>query len=160
MGKKNGMPYSRLEFISGAPGVKISKFKLGAGEYDFGIRMVSQENGLVRQEALEAARIAINNRLQKLLGEENYVLVIRVFPHIILREHRFLTGAGADRLSQGMKKAFGRPTTRAARISNGQVILEVYSDKKNMEILKQTLKAGAYKLPLKIRLEEINKGEA
>jgi len=149
------MPYTRAEFIPGAPGVKVSKFKIGSGQYDCGLRMVSEQAILMKQEALEAARVAINSLLQKKLGDGNYVLRVTVYPHVVLREHKFAAVAGADRLSQGMRRAFGRPTSRAVNLSQGQGIFEAHSNEKDLDVLKQAFKIGAYKLPMKVSLEEI-----
>lgn len=153
--RRGGMPYARVEYIPGAPGIKVSKFKLGSGQYDSGLKMVSHETLLVRQEALEAARIAINAMLQKKLGEGNYVLRLIVYPHVILRRHEFLAAAGADRLSQGMRRAYGKPTSRAAQVSKGGVVFEVYSRAENLNVLREALKTGTYKLPLKTGVEPI-----
>lgn len=157
MGKKRNMPYVRTEYISGAPGVKV-RFKVGGGQHNFVIKVVSEQDALVSQEALEAARVAINIGMQRLFGEGKYMLVVKPFPHVILREHKMLTGAGADRLSEGMRRAFGKPTSRAARISKGQTIFEVYvSDVKDWKATKEAVEKGLYKLPVKARIisEEI-----
>jgi len=155
---KKGMPYSRVEYMSGAPQVRIGRFKLGSGEYDFGLRLVSQEQSDLRQGALEAARVAVNSYLTKKLGENNYVLHIRVYPHLVTREHRVLGQAGADRISQGMARAFGKPTGRMARLSKGQVVMETFSNRENENILKDALVAGSYKLPMKCYVEVIEGG--
>jgi large subunit ribosomal protein L10e len=155
MGKRGGMPYARVEYIPGAPGVKVSKFKLGSGQYDSGLRMVSHENVLLRQEAIEAARVAINSVLQKKLGEGNYVLRVIAYPHVILRRHEFLAAAGADRLSQGMRRAYGKPSSRAAHVPTGGVVFEVYSRAENLNVLREALKRGTYKLPMNTGVEPI-----
>jgi len=149
------MPYTRTEYISGAPQVRIGRFKVGSGEYDSGFRLVAREKSGLKQESLEAARVVINSLLQKKLGENNYVLHVKVYPHIITREHKILGQAGADRISQGMVRAFGKPTGRMARVSIGQTILEVYSKRESKAILKEALIASAHKLPMKCSVEVI-----
>jgi large subunit ribosomal protein L10e len=57
--------------------------------------------------------------------------------------------AGADRLSQGMRKAFGRPTGRAARLSRKQAILTVKVGKDDIDIAKTALMRASKKLPSK-----------
>jgi len=153
------MSYSRLEYIAGAPQVKIGRFKLGSGKYDFGMRMVSQDSCYLRQEALEAARVVINNQLQKKLGENNYILHVRVYPHIVTREHRLLGQAGADRISQGMVKAFGKPTGRKTKLARGQTIMEAYASHEGEAVVKAALSAALYKLPIKCYLEVIKIGD-
>jgi large subunit ribosomal protein L10e len=54
--------------------------------------------------------------------------------------------AGADRLQEGMRRAFGKPTGRAARIRNGQSILDVYVNANAIETAKQALRVGSTKL--------------
>lgn len=151
------MSYSRLEYIAGAPQVKIGRFKLGAGEYDFGMRMISQDSCYLRQEALEAARVVVNSLLAKKLGENSYILHVRVYPHLVTREHKLLGQAGADRISQGMVKAFGRPTGRKTKLARGQTIMEAFANHENEVVVKAALMAGLYKLPIKCSLEVIKR---
>jgi len=152
---RKAMSYSRLEYIAGAPQVKISRFKSGAGKYDFGMRMVSQDSCHLRQEALEAARVVVNNQLQKKLGENSCVLHVKVYPHIVTREHRLLGQAGADRISQGMVRAFGKPTGRKTKLARGQTIMEAYASRENEAVVKAALSAGLYKLSIKCYLEVV-----
>jgi large subunit ribosomal protein L10e len=151
------MSYSRLEYIAGAPQVKISRFKAGAGEYDFGMKVIPQGSCYLKQEALEAARVVANSLLEKKLGENTYVLHVRVYPHIITREHRMLGQAGADRISQGMVRAFGKPTGRKAKLAKGQTIIEAFANHENESVVKAALTAGLYKLPIKCSLEVITR---
>jgi len=137
--------------------VKISRFKLGAGEYDFGMRVVPQESCYLKQEALEAARVVVNSLLEKKLGENAYILRVKIYPHIITREHRLLGQAGADRISQGMVRAFGKPTGRKAKLAKGQTIMEVFAKHENENVVKTALTAGLYKLPIKCSLEVITR---
>ena len=137
--------------------MKISRFKLGAGEYDFGMRVVPQESCYLKQEALEAARVVVNSLLEKKLGENAYILRVKIYPHIITREHRLLGQAGADRISQGMVRAFGKPTGRKAKLAKGQTIMEVFAKHENENVVKTALTAGLYKLPIKCSLEVITR---
>ncbi len=43
----------------------------------------------------------------------------------ILRENKMIATAGADRLQEGMRKAFGKPIGLAARVDIGSTILEL-----------------------------------
>ena len=45
-----------------------------------------------------------------------YFFQLRIYPHHILRENPLAAGAGADRMSTGMKCAFGKPISVAARV--------------------------------------------
>lgn len=152
MGKKRSMPYVRTEYISGAPGVKV-RFKVGGGtKYDFIVRVVSKQGAIIKQESIEAARAAINNRLQKTVGEGNYSLIVKTYPHVVIREHKMLTGAGADRLSEGMRRAFGKPTTRGAKVSKNQEIFEIRAFKKDWPSIEEAIKIGLYKLPVEVKI--------
>ena len=92
-----GMPLTRKEYVPGVPGLRIAKFNLGnpKGEYDLKLLLVSKERAQIRQNALEAARVAINKAIKD-VGD--YYLVLRQYPHVILRENKMITTAGADRL--------------------------------------------------------------
>ena len=50
-----------------------------------------------------------NSTIRSSAGADGYALRIHVYPHQILRENKQATGAGADRVSQGMG---GRPLER------------------------------------------------
>ncbi|MCI4439403.1 50S ribosomal protein L16 [archaeon] len=158
MGKKRNMPYVRTEYIPGAPGIKV-RFKVGGGtNYDIIVKVVSKEDATIKQESIEAARASINNRLQKTVGEGNYTLIVKPYPHVIIREHKMLTGAGADRLSEGMRRAFGKPTTRGAKVSRDQEIFEIRAFKKDLPSIKEAIEIGLHKLPIEAKIvsEEVN----
>ena len=52
-------------------------------------------------------------------------MMIRIYPHHIMRENPLATGAGADRMSTGMKKSFGKTIGVAARVHKGQTLVTV-----------------------------------
>ncbi len=149
------MPYTRKEYISRIPQVRVSRFKLGkAEELEAVFRLMVKKPVLITQEALEAARVAANKVLEVELGEANYVLRLIPYPHVVLREHKMLTMAGADRLSKGMKKAYGKPTTLAAKIEAGEPIIEVFSSLKSETVVKKSLKIASSKLPVEAFIEK------
>jgi large subunit ribosomal protein L10e len=82
------------------------------------------------------------------LGETGYKIHLKVYPHVILRENRMIATAGADRLQEGMRRSFGKPTGRAARITTGQSILDIYVNGNAVETAKHALKVGTTKLPI------------
>ncbi len=61
--------------------------------------------------------------------------------------------AGADRLSEGMRRAFGKPVGLAARVEDGTVLLELGIKGKNVQQAKDAIKVASSKLPVKTRLE-------
>ena len=147
----SGMPTVRKDYLPGAPNPKIAKFSIGnaKGDYDYKLQLVAKARCQIRHNALEAARVAANKKLAKSIGEDRYFLQVKVYPHVILRENKMIAGAGADRLQEGMRKAYGKPIGLAARVDDGTVILEVSVYANNVEAAKEALKGAASKLPVK-----------
>ena len=56
----------------------------------------------------------------------NYYFVVRPYPHHIIRENKMVAGAGADRIQKGMRRSFGKPMDRAARLKKNQALFTVY----------------------------------
>ena len=110
--------------------------------------------------ALEALRISVNKRLADKLGEANYCLRIKVYPHVVLRENKMMAFAGADRLQEGMRRAFGKPVGLAARVVPGKPIAEVEVKAEGVEAAKEALKVGASKLPTPCAVEVSPIGQA
>lgn len=146
--------YTRREYMGGVPGSKIVTYDMGNLTEDFPIQLtlVSKEACNIRHSALESARIAANRILLESLGQPNYHLKIRVFPHEVLRENKQATGAGADRVSQGMRQAFGKAIGTAARVRQGQEIMSVFISPTNFKTAKRSLVSAGYKLPTPISL--------
>lgn len=143
-----GQPYTRLKYIHGTPAPKISKFMMGdtKSQFEYRFSLVAQGPVQIRHNALEAARVSANKVLFDVLGETGYKIHLRVYPHIILRENRMIATAGADRLQEGMRRAFGKPSGRAARIKAGQSILDIYVNSNAVDSAKKALRVGSTKL--------------
>ncbi len=73
-------------------------------------------------------------------------------PHLVLRENKMIATAGADRLQEGMRKAFGKPIGVAARVDIGSVVLDVLVKAEHLEKAKEAMKAATTKLPLKWKI--------
>ena len=146
--------YTRREYMGGVPGSKIVTYDMGNLTEDFPIQLtlIAREACNIRHSALESARIAANRLLLEKAGQPNYHLKIRVFPHEVLRENKQATGAGADRVSQGMRQAFGKAIGTAARVRQGQEIMTVYVTPAFFKLAKQSLVSAGYKLPTPISL--------
>lgn len=143
-----GMPYVRREFIAGSPQSKIAKFTGGAtGDYDFKLELISNGKVQVRHNALEAARLAANKVMSE-IGETAFYSLLKVYPHVVLRENKMIATAGADRLQEGMRRAFGKAIGLAARVTPGQVILELHVKADALEKAKIAMKTAASKLPM------------
>ncbi len=158
--KITGPAYTRKEFMGGVPYPKITTFIQGNQKKDFDIEMVliAKESCQIRHTALEAARISVNRRMLEAAGNDNYYLQIKPYPHHVLREHKMATGgAGADRISSGMRAAFGRPVGTAARVHANQVIMVARTNAAQAKALKEALHKASIKLPTPCRIE-ITKG--
>jgi large subunit ribosomal protein L10e len=146
--------YTRREYMGGVPGSKLVQFDMGnlTEEFPLELSLIVLEGCQIRHSALEAARVVINRRLQE-LGRANFRLKIRVYPHHILRENKQATGAGADRVSEGMRLSFGKAVGSAARVQPGQKVLSIYTLTQNLEKAKDALRHGSHKLPSPSRIE-------
>jgi large subunit ribosomal protein L10e len=81
------------------------------------------------------------------VGRSNFHFKVRIFPHHVLRENKQATGAGADRVSEGMRLAFGKAVGTAARVDANQKIMTVFSTPQYLEKIKDALNHGGHKLP-------------
>ena len=158
--KLRQMAYTRKEYISGAPSLRVSRFTLGkpSESLNRGYLLEATEDGLIGHGALEAARVAANKVLQDALGENNYFLRIIPFPHLVVRQHRFLAQAGADRLSQGMKRAYGKPTDLAAKVRIGDAVMEVRVGDVDPKIVKEALRLASSKMAVRCRMNVAEEG--
>ncbi|HEW93899.1 50S ribosomal protein L16 [Candidatus Geothermarchaeota archaeon] len=150
-----GQLYTRLEYIHGAPQSRITRFNMGTLKDDYNVVLTlrAKERVLVRDRALEALRVNVNRLLQKKVGSQNYYFTILVYPHHVLRENKMMTGAGADRLQEGMRRAFGKPIGRAAPVWENQAIAKVYTYPQFLDNAYYALKAGASKIPKGAKIE-------
>jgi large subunit ribosomal protein L10e len=144
-----GQAYCRREYMGGVPASRINTFDLGVPNGDFAITisLKAKEACQIRHTALEAARITCNRILTKLAGGANYHMKIRVYPHHVLRENKLATGAGADRVSSGMRAAFGKAVGTAARVSPGQTLITVRVPVQYVAVAKEALWSASLKLP-------------
>jgi large subunit ribosomal protein L10e len=141
--------YTRRKYMGGVPGSKIVQYEMGnlSQEFPTEVDLIVEEACQIRHSALEAARITANRRLMKDVGRSNFHFKVRVYPHHVLRENKQATGAGADRVSEGMRLAFGKAVGTAARVDPGQKILTVYSTPQYLEKIKDALRHSGHKLP-------------
>jgi len=149
--------YNKKNFVRGGfPHMKVIKFDLGNknGVFDSMVRLVSTRAMNIRHNALESARLTSNRYLEGRLPK-NYHLKIKVYPYHILRENPLASGAGADRMSTGMKKSFGKIIGSAARVKIGQTLMEVRIDKANIKIAKEALSRAGKKMPCSCRVNVI-----
>ena len=147
--KISGQAYANTRHIKGKPQIKIAKFNSGnkKGKFDYCVHLLINEQIQIRHMAIESTRLAANKTLEKTTGETGYSSTLRIYPHIRLRENKMIAAAGADRLSDGMRRAFGKATSLAARVKRGQVVMEMNVKEEHVEAAKSALKKACVKLP-------------
>ncbi len=150
----SGQAFTRMKYIHGSPNPKVSKFNMGdlSTHFPRRVHLVSREAVQIRHNALESGRVAANKVLFDKYGETGYRLQLCVYPHIILRENKMIATAGADRLQEGMRRAFGKPTGRAARVREGQSIFIVYVPVDGVEVGKKACETASTKMPMRTRI--------
>ena len=148
-------PYTRISKFSkknyvrgGYPHSKITKFDMGTPqkEYDKVIKLNTCRSMNIRHNSIEAARMTSNRLLEKSLGKD-YHLRVKIYPFHILRENPLASGAGADRMSKGMQKSYGKAISSAARVREGQTLLELRINKAHLKLARDALERGASKFP-------------
>ena len=164
-----GQPWSRTSkrkprksFVKGAPHPKVRQYLMGVDKpYDLEVEMVEEYPVRIRDNALEAARQAANKYLEKTLPG-NYLMQVVPYPHLVLREHSALGVAGADRISKGMKRAFGKPKGRLAQVEGGKAVMRMRIYSKDLNTLKEAMRRAAIKMPGKTALKarDISKDSA
>jgi len=144
-----GMPSTRREYMGGIPTPRITQFVLGDKKSDFPVRLslVANEKCQIRHNALESARITVNRAMEKKAGSTDYRLKVWVYPHVVLRENKQATGAGADRVSQGMRASYGKAVGTAARVKTDQVIITIETTEENIRHAKEALRKAGMKIP-------------
>lgn len=156
-----GQPTTRKEYLGGVPNPRITQFVLGnrTENFPFQIELRAEEKCQIRHTALESARITANRTLEKKIGPTNYRLKVRLYPHVVLRENKQATGAGADRVSQGMRASYGKNVGTAARVDPNQIIMTVETTEENIDLGKNALRKAGMKVPTpcKISIKEEKK---
>ncbi len=144
--------YTRKEYMGGVPPSKITIFDMGElqdiKQFPVELSLVAKEGGQITHNALEAARIAANRYLLGVLGKTGFYFKVRVYPHNVLRENKQATGAGADRVSEGMRRAFGKAVGLGAVIQGGQKLMNVRVKPEHYAIGKAALRRANSKIPM------------
>ncbi|RLE39305.1 50S ribosomal protein L16 [Candidatus Woesearchaeota archaeon] len=141
--------YREKSFVRTTPANRIVRYEMGnpTGKFQYKLHLISDTDLQIRDLALESMRLTSNRLLEKTLGRVNYFLKIMVYPHHVLRENPLAAGAGADRMSTGMKHSFGKSIGIAARIKKGQKIMTVAVNKSGLATAKKALIRAKQKLP-------------
>jgi len=148
-----GQSYTRKKYIGGIPALRIVQFDVGSRDKHFpvSVTLFAREACQIRHMALEAARVTANRHIQKHAGKD-YHLKIRIYPHNVLRENKIAQGAGADRISEGMRHAFGKAVGTAARVKRGQALITLKVKHSGIAAAKEALRKAGAKLPTPIRI--------
>lgn len=146
--------YTHREYMGGIPGSKIVQFDMGNLTEDFPVQLtlIAEEACQFRDSALESARISANRFLLRDVGRLNFHLKLRTYPHQVLRENKQATGAGADRVSDGMRGSFGKTVGTAARVHKGQKIMSLGVHPQHFPQAKDALRRAGNKLPTPHRI--------
>ncbi len=141
--------YKKLSYVRARPVNRIVRYNMGAltKNFEFTVELISKSTLQIRDMAIESARLSSNRLLEGTVGKGNYKMMIYPYPHHVMRENPLASGAGADRMSTGMKKAFGKPIGVAAQIKRGQRIMSIQVNKEFLEVAKTAMKKASYKLP-------------
>jgi large subunit ribosomal protein L10e len=152
--KITGPAFTRKDYMGGIPGSKVSQYDTGNLSADFkvAVSLSVDEACQIRHTALEAARIAANRYLMKSAGRLNFRLKLRVYPHQVLRENKMATGAGADRVQDGMRRAYGKAVGTAARVGSDQKVFTVFVNPSNFLKAKEALRRASMKVPPPCRI--------
>jgi len=162
--KKHNRPYTRKSrnkskaYIKVVPQNKIVKYSLGEvhsfedGKFKYLVRFLADEDVLIRDNSLESGRLLLNKSLENRLPKQ-FFLWIKVYPHHILRNNKTAAGAGADRLSSGMKHSFGIVEGRAARVKTGKEIFVIATETEaHARIAREILQTVKAKVPCRSRI--------
>jgi large subunit ribosomal protein L10e len=151
--KVEGQVYTRREYMGGVPNCRVTQFDTGnlQREFTLSLTLQTEEAAQVRDIALEAARVSAVRVMEKAAPNE-FRLKVRRYPHQVLREHKMAMGAGADRISDGMRRAFGKPVGHAVRAGIGSALLTVYTTEAHLADAREALRKASHKLPVPTRV--------
>ncbi len=137
----------KKNYIKALPRTSLLIFQMGVNkdDYELELSLNAKQNVQLRSNALEAGRQVANKYLEREIPGAYFMRVVP-FPHNVIREKKFATGAGADRVSQGMTLSFGKPSSVAARVFEGDKVFEVKTDAENKDVARKALKRASTKL--------------
>tara|TARA_B100001971_G_scaffold2807_1_gene2303 strand:- start:1887 stop:2426 length:540 start_codon:yes stop_codon:yes gene_type:complete len=148
-----GQAYTRREYSGGVPNNRILRYFMGdrkmaeAGQFEVIVELSADNACQVRDTALEAARQVANATIRKSAGDMGYALRMHTYPHQILRENKQATGAGADRVSLGMRQSFGKNVGTAARVQPGQTLVSIQTSPEHYLVARDALRKASCKFP-------------
>ena len=159
-----GQAFTRRQYTGGVPNNRILRYFMGnrkkaeAGGFPVKVILIADNSCQIQDKALEAARQVANARIRDSAGE-NYALRMHTYPHQILRENKQATGAGADRVSQGMRQAFGKNVGTAARVQRGQTVISIVTTPENYIVARDALRKANCKFPTPCTIKVVEGSE-
>ena len=154
-------PYTRVSkfkkksFIRMSPPRKITRFRMGAEkEREYSLELIPRASVQIRQEAIESARQTSLRWLEKQITNSFY-FQIRKYPYHILRENPLAAGAGADRVSTGMQKSFGKPIGVALQLKEGERFFTITVDANGIDAARKALQRAGKKMPCGFKISII-----
>ena len=150
--------FRKKSFVRAKPVSKIVRYVMGerSGVFQKSVLLKSLANMQVRDNALEAARQTSNRYMQKFIGKVGWRMVLRPYPHHMLRNNPLAAGAGADRMSTGMKHSFGKVIGIAAQIRLQQPVFQIDVPLNQVVNAKEALRRASNKLPFKCSTEVVD----
>ncbi|MDA3836812.1 MAG: 50S ribosomal protein L16 [Nanoarchaeota archaeon] len=163
--KRAVTPFTRISkrrqksFIKVVPPQKIVKFHMGKitayneGKLPHVLTVCTTEPIQIRHNAFEACRQFINKKMDKETNGQ-YMFEVIPYPHHIQREHKMLTGAGADRMSSGMQLSFGKSIGKAALLKrDAKIFMIALPHARYLPFARKVLKQIRSKMPCQIRTD-------
>ena len=153
--RKIKRPYTRVSkfrkksYIRMSPQRKVVRYDMGdaSKQFSYTLDLIPKDSLQIRQEAMEAARQTSIRLLEKKLAKNAFHFKILKYPYHILREKSLALGAGADRVSTGMQKPFGKPIGLALQIRAGEMFFRVQVDEPAIETARLALQRASKKMP-------------
>tara|TARA_Y100000588_G_scaffold42130_1_gene40194 strand:+ start:1048 stop:1587 length:540 start_codon:yes stop_codon:yes gene_type:complete len=160
-----GQSFTRREYTGGVPNNRILRYHMGnrkkaeTGGFPITLELRSDNACQIRDSALESARQVANSTIREDAGPMGYALRMHTYPHQILRENKQATGAGADRVSQGMRLSFGKNVGTAARVQKGQTVISIKTEPDSFPVAKEALRKAGCKLPTPFTIKVVQGSE-
>ena len=148
-----GPAYTRRKYTGGVPNNRILRYHMGnrtvaeADGFEVILTLTADDSCQIRHTALEASRQISNATIRNAATETGYALRVHKYPHHVIRENKQATGAGADRVSQGMRCAFGKNVGTAARVKRGQRVISLQFTPEHYLVAKDALRKASMKFP-------------
>ena len=160
-----GLSFTRREYTGGVPNNRILRYHMGnrkkseTGGFPVAIELRSDNACQIRDSALESARQVATSTIREEVGPIGYALRMHTYPHQILRENKQATGAGADRVSQGMRLSFGKNVGTAARVQRGQTVISIKTEAEGYLAAKDALRKASCKFPTPCSIKVVQGSE-